>query len=142
MFWSCSISLTIFLTLCIVMKLMLMRRRIHAAMSCDFSSPYISIATVLVESAVLYSAFALVFIVTYAMGSNVNFLVIRVLGQVQVRLARSVYYSRLMLIFAYTLVHCAYAHYTSCGAGARVDSRNYDEHPQYRCPSLQSRNTT
>ena len=87
-FWSCSISLTIFLRLCIVAKLMLMRRRIRAVMGQDFTSPYISIAAVLVESAVLYSVVALAFIVTYARGSNINFLVIRVLGQVQVRLAR------------------------------------------------------
>ncbi|EJD06440.1 uncharacterized protein FOMMEDRAFT_102223 [Fomitiporia mediterranea MF3/22] len=82
-YWSISASLNILVTSLIVGKLFLIRRRTRAVLSTHHSRTYTSVAAMLVESAALYSITALIFIVTYARNSNVQNLVLPVLGQVQ-----------------------------------------------------------
>lgn len=82
-YWSISASLNILVTSLIVAKLYLIRRRTRAVLSTHHSRTYISVATMLIESAFLYSATALIFIITYARNSQIQNLVLPVLGQVQ-----------------------------------------------------------
>ena len=82
-YWSISASLNILVTLLIVLRLLYVRRRLSKALSSSHTRTYISIATMLVESAALYSTTALIFIITYARNSAVQNLVLPVLGQVQ-----------------------------------------------------------
>ena len=82
-YWSLSASLNILVTLLIVLRLLYVRRRLSKALSSSHTRTYISVATMLVESAALYSITALIFIITYARNSAVQSLVLPVLGQVQ-----------------------------------------------------------
>ncbi|CAL1697904.1 unnamed protein product [Somion occarium] len=82
-YWSTSIATTILLTLLIVARLMYARYRMRKAMGPGHQASYLSVAAMLVESASLYAVFALVFIITYARGSSVNYLLFGPLGQVQ-----------------------------------------------------------
>jgi len=82
-YWSISTSLNIIVTLLIVGRLMFIRQRTRAVLSTNHSRTYTSIAAMLVESAALYSITALLFIITYARNSNLQNLLLPVLGQVQ-----------------------------------------------------------
>lgn len=82
-YWSISAGLNILVTLLIVARLMLIRKRTRAILSSSHSRTYTSVAAMLVESAALYSLTVLLFIITYARGSNVQNLVLPLLGQVQ-----------------------------------------------------------
>lgn len=82
-YWSISASLNILVTLLIVGRLFYIRQRTRAVLSTSHSRTYTSIAAMLVESAALYSATALLFIITYARNSNVQNIVLPLLGQVQ-----------------------------------------------------------
>lgn len=82
-YWSISVSLNVLVTSLIVAKLYFIRRRTRAVLSTHHSRTYTSVAAMLVESAALYSATALLFIITYARNSQIQNLVLPVLGQVQ-----------------------------------------------------------
>ncbi|KIK50249.1 hypothetical protein GYMLUDRAFT_112773, partial [Collybiopsis luxurians FD-317 M1] len=82
-YWAISAGLNIILTACISARLLIARRRINAIDS-RFGVRYISVAAMLVESAALYSTWALVFLITYARNSPVQNLLLPSLGQVQV----------------------------------------------------------
>lgn len=82
-YWSISAGLNILVTSLIVARLFAIRRRTKAVLSASHSKTYTSIAAMLVESAALYSVTALIFIVTYARNSNVQNLILPLLGQVQ-----------------------------------------------------------
>jgi hypothetical protein len=82
-YWSISAGLNILVTILIVARLMVIRARTRAVLSSNHSRTYTSVAAMLVESAALYSLTVMLFIITYARGSNVQNLVLPVLGQVQ-----------------------------------------------------------
>ena len=82
-YWSISAGLNILVTSLIVARLYAIRRRTKAVLSASHSKTYTSIAAMLVESAALYSVTALIFIITYARNSNVQNLMLPLLGQVQ-----------------------------------------------------------
>lgn len=82
-YWSISVGLNILVTSLIVARLYLMRRRTRAVLTSNHTKTYTSVASMLIESAALYSFLALVFIITYARNSNVQNLVLPVLGQIQ-----------------------------------------------------------
>lgn len=82
-YWSISIGLNVLVTTMIVGRLYFIRRRTRAVLSNTHSRTYTSIASMLIESAALYTCTALVFLVTYARASNVQNLVLPLLGQVQ-----------------------------------------------------------
>ncbi|KAI5119328.1 hypothetical protein M0805_000558 [Coniferiporia weirii] len=82
-YWSISAGLNVLVTSLIVARLFLIRARTRAVLSTHHARTYTSVAAMLVESAALYSATALLFVVTYAKNSQVQNLVLPVLGQVQ-----------------------------------------------------------
>jgi len=82
-YWSTSVAINIMLTLGIVGFLLYMRFKVRRAMGAHHNSTYLTISTMLIESAFLYTAFALVFLIPLAKNSNVNLLFFQVLPQVQ-----------------------------------------------------------
>ena len=82
-YWAISIGLNVLVTSMIVARLFMIRRRTSAVLSANHTKTYTSVAAMLVESAALYSITALIFIITYARNSNIQNLVLPVLGQVQ-----------------------------------------------------------
>ncbi|KAJ3496640.1 hypothetical protein NLJ89_g10457 [Agrocybe chaxingu] len=67
-----SLGVNIILTILIATRLLLYRRKISAIISPDHGSKYFSLATIFIESAALYSIFAIMFIVTYAIDHPMN----------------------------------------------------------------------
>ena len=80
-YWSISIALNVIVTLLIVGRLVYWRRKISFIQS---SNLYTSIITMLVESAALYTIFALIFVISYALNSMVQNVLLPVLGHIQV----------------------------------------------------------
>ncbi|GJJ11239.1 hypothetical protein Clacol_005471 [Clathrus columnatus] len=78
-FWSISIGTTIFLTLLIVIRLVIMKIRTTKAL--NLRTPYLSVSATLMESAFLYSVIGGIYLVFYAKGSLTQYLLIEVLGQ-------------------------------------------------------------
>ena len=83
-YFSVSIGLNILLTLLLVSRLLYMGYYVGRTIGKDHSQTYISIATMLVESAAPYAITGLMFIITYARNSNVQNLILPVLGQIMV----------------------------------------------------------
>ncbi|KAF8634971.1 hypothetical protein AX15_000694 [Amanita polypyramis BW_CC] len=67
-----SLSVNIFVTILIILRLTLHRRAILDALPPDYAKHYLSLATIVVESAALYSVFALAFIISYAANNPIN----------------------------------------------------------------------
>lgn len=83
-YFSISISLNIILTLLLVARLLYMSYSTRKTIGKELASTYISIASMLVESATPYAITGLIFIITYARKSNVQNLVLPVLSQIMV----------------------------------------------------------
>ncbi|KAJ7725651.1 hypothetical protein DFH07DRAFT_946202 [Mycena maculata] len=66
-YYTLSLGANIVLTILIIARLMFYRRRFIANFPAQLAHHYVSIATVIVESASLYSVFALLFLITYAL---------------------------------------------------------------------------
>ncbi|KAF5348728.1 hypothetical protein D9758_006797 [Tetrapyrgos nigripes] len=82
-FWSISMGLNIILTVLIVVRLLLSRYRVRNTIGPRYGQNYISIISMLIESAALYSIWALVFLITYARGSAAQNILLPPLGQIQ-----------------------------------------------------------
>ncbi|KAF8491920.1 hypothetical protein JB92DRAFT_3004859 [Gautieria morchelliformis] len=82
-YWSVSIATTLLVTILIVSRLLVMRYKLHVGSGEGKDSPYVSISAMFIESAGLYSAVALIFIITFAKNDPAQNLVLPVLGQVQ-----------------------------------------------------------
>jgi hypothetical protein len=88
-FWSTEVSFTTLLTLLMVGKLMLMRHRIRRYMvnwDEKNGSPYLTVVAILLESAFLFTAFGIAFIITYVLQSEINTVVSDMIGQISVSL--------------------------------------------------------
>lgn len=83
-YWSVSVGLTILFTSLIIIKLLIGRRNIRG-INGGLSATYLTVVSMLVESAALYSGWALVFLITYARGSAIQNILLPPLGQIQVR---------------------------------------------------------
>ncbi|KAI0667416.1 hypothetical protein C8Q78DRAFT_378708 [Trametes maxima] len=77
-----SISLNLMLTLLLVGRLLYMSHRTKKALGAEHGAAYISIAAMLVESATPFAVTSVIFIITYAQNSNVQNLILPVLGQI------------------------------------------------------------
>ncbi|TCD68583.1 hypothetical protein EIP91_010372 [Steccherinum ochraceum] len=75
------IALNIMLTLLIVGHLLRVRHKVLK--TTQVQVPYLTVSAMLIEAAFLYTAFALAFLIPYAMGNPVNILFFSLLGQVQ-----------------------------------------------------------
>ncbi|KAH7921250.1 hypothetical protein BV22DRAFT_1019700 [Leucogyrophana mollusca] len=80
---SLTVVFNVLITLLIIARLLFMRRHLHVFTSSKPASPYISLSAMLVESAALFSAVGLVYVVGYATSSSIQHLVFPMLGQVQ-----------------------------------------------------------
>ncbi|KAF8971758.1 hypothetical protein BDZ97DRAFT_1143843 [Flammula alnicola] len=78
-----SLSVNIILTILITIRLLLYRRRLLESLPSAHGSHYVSLATIFVESAALYSIFALIFIVTYAINNPINQIFLSVASSAQ-----------------------------------------------------------
>ncbi len=67
-----SVSANVILTILISVQLLVFRRRIMKHQSAEHGRDYFSLLTIIVESAALYSAFGIIFIVTYALNNPLN----------------------------------------------------------------------
>ena len=67
-----SLSDNIILTILIMIHLFMYRQRILEVLSEEHARHYVSLATIMVESSALYSVFALIFIITYAINNPLN----------------------------------------------------------------------
>ncbi|KAH8091358.1 hypothetical protein BXZ70DRAFT_1067332 [Cristinia sonorae] len=82
-YWSTSIAINIILTFSIVIYLVYMRFSLRKAMGPGHTSPYLSISAMLVESAFLYTVFALAFLIPLSKNSNVNLIFLQAIPQIQ-----------------------------------------------------------
>ncbi|KAJ2929184.1 hypothetical protein H1R20_g7910, partial [Candolleomyces eurysporus] len=80
-YWSVSVSTNVLITVSIAARLFRMRTTIKKLLGAKHSSPYTSILAMLIESAALYTTWALVFIITYARGDTFQNIVLPSLGQ-------------------------------------------------------------
>lgn len=80
-----SLSINIMLTILITIRLLMYRRIVTASLSSHHAKHYLSLAAILVESAALYSLFAIMFIVTYAINNPLNQIFLGVASSAQVR---------------------------------------------------------
>ncbi|KZV85634.1 hypothetical protein EXIGLDRAFT_622821 [Exidia glandulosa HHB12029] len=71
-YYALSLGVNVFLTFLIAARLIFYRRRVSAALPSDDGRSYVSLATIFVESAALYSVCAFLFLVTYAIQSPMN----------------------------------------------------------------------
>lgn len=74
----------IFVTFLIAGRLLVHRHRVLAALGAQHASLYANIATIIVESAVLYTAFAIPFIVTFGLKNTVSNVFLNMVAYVQV----------------------------------------------------------
>jgi len=79
-----SLTLNILITVLIVLRLLVYRHRIVQALGKGQGSQYTSLAAMIIESAAIYSTFALLFIVPFALSSQLAQLFLQGLSLVQV----------------------------------------------------------
>ncbi|KAG7452005.1 uncharacterized protein BT62DRAFT_275787 [Guyanagaster necrorhizus] len=82
-YWTISVSLNVIFTCLIITRLLIIRRQVKAIIGSSHGTHYTSIVAILVESASLYSGWALVFLITYARNSWVQNILLPPLGQIQ-----------------------------------------------------------
>ncbi|KAJ7578712.1 hypothetical protein C8J56DRAFT_968893 [Mycena floridula] len=80
---STSLGLNILVTLAITSRLFLYRRRITKVLGNNYGSQYTSTAAMIVESAAIYSVFALLFLVPFAVNNALSEVFLQSLAQVQ-----------------------------------------------------------
>ena len=83
-YYAISLGVNIVMTIFIVLRLLQYRRTVMSALPAEYAKHYLSIATVLIESAALYSVFALMFLVTYAVNNPINQVVLGIAQATQV----------------------------------------------------------
>ncbi|EIM89910.1 uncharacterized protein STEHIDRAFT_92491 [Stereum hirsutum FP-91666 SS1] len=69
-YYTLSLGVNVILTVLIVIRLYIYRRRIAAALNADHARQYVTLGMILVESAAVYSVFALLFLITYAVSDT------------------------------------------------------------------------
>ncbi|KAJ7207292.1 hypothetical protein B0H12DRAFT_1034584 [Mycena haematopus] len=71
-YYAISLSVNIILTLLIIGRLIAYRRTLLESLPAELATHYISLATVIIESAALYTIFAILFLITYAINNPTN----------------------------------------------------------------------
>ncbi|KAG6884686.1 hypothetical protein C0993_008937 [Termitomyces sp. T159_Od127] len=71
-YYAISLGVNIILTVLIAFRLLVYRRTVLRTLPEDHGKEYVSLLTIVVESASLYSVFALTFLITYAINTPVN----------------------------------------------------------------------
>ncbi|KAJ3574053.1 hypothetical protein NP233_g2024 [Leucocoprinus birnbaumii] len=81
-YWAISIALNVIITACISIRLLYMRYQMRNALV-GTGTEYISVTSMMVESAAIYTINGLIFLVSYAVNSPIQNLALPVLGQTQ-----------------------------------------------------------
>lgn len=68
-YFAISMGLTVFCTAAIVARVLLYRRRIRATLGDHFAGQYLSLASMMVESGLIWTVYSLVFVITFTLGS-------------------------------------------------------------------------
>jgi hypothetical protein len=84
-YYAISLSANIILTLLIIGRLVSYRRTLIQSLPAESANHYISLAAVIIESAALYSVFAILFLITYAVNNPTNQVWLAVASACQVR---------------------------------------------------------
>ncbi|KAG5653910.1 hypothetical protein H0H81_009502 [Sphagnurus paluster] len=71
-YYTLSLGLNIILTILITIRLLIHRRNILATLPEEHAKDYVSLMTIIIESAALYSVFAFLFLITYAVDHPIN----------------------------------------------------------------------
>ena len=71
-YYAISLSINIVLTTLITLRLIMYRRNIMARLPAEYATHYVSLAAIVVESAAIYSVFAVLFLITYAVDNPTN----------------------------------------------------------------------
>ncbi|KAJ3003869.1 hypothetical protein NUW54_g5086 [Trametes sanguinea] len=82
-YYTLSLGLNVLLTVLITVRLLTYRRSLLKYLPAAHSNPYLSLCSVLVESAALHSAFAVAFLVSYAIKAPINALWLAVASAAQ-----------------------------------------------------------
>ncbi|EJD46133.1 hypothetical protein AURDEDRAFT_164792 [Auricularia subglabra TFB-10046 SS5] len=77
-----SVALNLTMTLMIAGRLIYIRNKLGASLGGQHTSPYLSMAAMLIESSALYSVAGIITIVAFATGSNVAVFMVPLLGEV------------------------------------------------------------
>ena len=84
-----SLSLNISMTVAICARLLFYRRRITKVLGPNHGTQYTSVAAMIVESSFLYSAFALLFLIPFALNNPIQNAFIQLMGEIQVSITVS-----------------------------------------------------
>lgn len=71
-YYAISLSINVVLTILITIRLILYRRSIMTRLPEEYAAHYVSLAAIIVESAAIYSVFAVLFLITYAVDNPTN----------------------------------------------------------------------
>ncbi|KAF8697250.1 hypothetical protein AX14_001415 [Amanita brunnescens Koide BX004] len=71
-YYATSLGVNVLLTALIILRLLLHRRAVLRILPADYTKHYLSVTTIVVESVMFYSIFALGFIITYAIDNPIN----------------------------------------------------------------------
>ena len=82
-FWM-SLSLNISMTIAICARLLFYRHRITRVLGPNHGTQYTSVAAMIVESSFIYSAFALLFLIPFALNNPIQNAFIQLMGEIQV----------------------------------------------------------
>lgn len=71
-YYAISLGINIILTILITLRLVMYRRSIMSRLPAEYAAHYVSLAAIIVESAAIYSVFAILFLITYAVNNPTN----------------------------------------------------------------------
>lgn len=84
-YYTISLAVNILLTTLIIARLFMHRRQVLQSLPEEYGRYYVSLASIFVESAALYSVFAIVFLIMYATGSPATHILLAIAGASHVR---------------------------------------------------------
>jgi len=82
-YFSISLAINLFVTIAIVSRLLLFRRRIASVLGPSHGTQYTSVAAMIIESAALFSVFSVLFLVPFGLKSSMASIFLESMGQVQ-----------------------------------------------------------
>lgn len=107
-----SLTVNIIITILIIIRLLMYRRTILDVLPKEHARHYVSIATIMVESAALYSVLALIFIITYAVNNPMNQIFLTAASCAQVCIPNS--FSQIP-VFIFEIANCwLFDHLSPC----------------------------
>ncbi len=87
-YYGTSLGVNVLLTILIIWRLLLYRKTILSTLPAHCTKDHLSVATIVIESLLLYSIFALPFIVTYTLNNPMNQVFMYMTSACQVRISQ------------------------------------------------------